>query len=287
MLKPGKYIVAVSGGVDSVVLLDILSKDHNLELVVAHVDHGIREDSSHDALFVEGLAKIYGFKYTFQRFELGPQASEDLARKYRYNFLHQVLKDNQANAIVTAHHQDDLIETAAINIKRGTKRRGFVSLKSTQNIIRPLLYISKADIYEYAISSKLEWQEDSTNRQMNYLRNRLRGKLHKNLTPAKRADIVKILNKIEIYDQQINKATGDYLADITTSLNRADFNSLDEDVAAEILATWLRNNRVFFDKKTMKRVIKGSKELRNGAKIDLDKNYYFSLTRNEIVLSER
>ena len=80
-----RYIVAVSGGVDSVALLDMLARLSDHELIVAHFDHGIRSDSAEDALFVSGLAEQYGLPFEMRREELGSNASEDLARTRRYD----------------------------------------------------------------------------------------------------------------------------------------------------------------------------------------------------------
>ena len=165
------YIVAVSGGVDSIALLDMLSHTTDHEIVVAHFDHGIREDSSEDAAFVGSLAHEYGFQFESLREELGSNASEEKARTRRYTFLRQVAKKYNGR-IVTAHHADDVIETIAINLHRGTGWRGLAVLDS--DILRPLLQLSKDDLIEYAKQRSLTWREDSTNGSDVYLRNRLR-----------------------------------------------------------------------------------------------------------------
>jgi len=170
----GRYVVAVSGGVDSIVLLHMLAQRSDLELIVAHFDHGIRTDSMLDDQFVSQLARRYGCVYESRREELGQGASEELARTRRYAFLRSVAADNQAG-IITAHHGDDVIETIAINLQRGTGWRGLAALDS--DIIRPLLGLSKAEIIDYATQYDLAWREDSTNIGNTYLRNRLRGKI--------------------------------------------------------------------------------------------------------------
>ncbi len=166
-----KYIVAVSGGVDSVVLLDMLSKTVKGELVVAHFDHGIRPDSHEDAQFVGELAKNYGHVFETKREELGEQASEATARERRYAFLQSLAKKHQAR-IVTAHHLDDLVETVAINFSRGTGWRGLAVFHPT--IARPLIDTPKQQLITYAQQNGLKWREDSTNKSDAYLRNRLR-----------------------------------------------------------------------------------------------------------------
>jgi len=166
-----KYVVAVSGGVDSVVLLDMFAQIPGNDIIVAHFDHGIRPDSSEDALFVGMLAAQYNFPFEIVREELGPDASEEHARNRRYAFLRQLATKHDAK-IVTAHHSDDAVETIAINFHRGTGWRGLAVLDS--DISRPLLASSKADLIEYARRRNLTWREDSTNASEAYLRNRLR-----------------------------------------------------------------------------------------------------------------
>jgi len=179
MPPAGRYVIAVSGGVDSVVLLDMFARQASLaqfweyELVVAHFDHGIRSDSAEDELFVAELAKKYGCAFESRREELGAKASEDVARSQRYLFLRSVAKQYDAR-LVTAHHADDCIETIAINMVRGTGWRGLAVLDS--DIIRPLLDMSKQEIIEYAQEYQLKWREDSTNASDAYLRNRIRRK---------------------------------------------------------------------------------------------------------------
>lgn len=169
-----KYVLAVSGGVDSVVLLDMFAKQPDSEIIVAHFDHGIRSDSADDAKFVGELAKKYGLKFETTREELGPNASEELARDRRYEFLRSVAKKYDAK-LVTAHHEDDVIESIAINLTRGTGWRGLAVLDS--DIIRPLTNMTKSEIIKYAKENELTWHEDSTNISDDYLRNRIRKSL--------------------------------------------------------------------------------------------------------------
>jgi tRNA(Ile)-lysidine synthase len=169
-----KYVVAVSGGVDSVVLLHMLKNSGEHELIVAHFDHGIRKDSSADARFVAALAETYDLVFETARKNLGEHASEDAAREARYEFLRSVAAKHQAK-IVTAHHQDDVVETIAINLSRGTGWRGLAVLNDA-TIERPLLTLTKQQIRDYALEHALEWVEDSTNASGVYLRNRIRRK---------------------------------------------------------------------------------------------------------------
>ncbi len=180
-----KYIVAVSGGVDSVVLLDMIQKRIHSQIIVAHFDHGIRKESEADARFVEALAKQYQLPFQLRREELGSSASEELARNRRYEFLHKLAAEHEAK-LITAHHQDDLVETVAHNFVRGTGWRGLAVFGDTR-ILRPLIAKTKNELYEYALNHNLEWVEDETNRQDTYTRNRLRKQLSKLSSGDKKA----------------------------------------------------------------------------------------------------
>lgn len=169
-----RYIVAVSGGVDSVVLVHVLLTKGEHELIVAHFDHGIRPDSAEDAAFVGHLAASYGLSFETRREELGSDASEELARARRYAFLREVAVRRKAT-IVTAHHANDIAETIAINLIRGTGWRGLAVLDS--DIHRPLLGMTKAEIIAYAHEHDVPWREDSTNQSGAYLRNTVRRNL--------------------------------------------------------------------------------------------------------------
>lgn len=169
-----KVVVAVSGGVDSVVLLHQLVKSGEHELTVAHFDHGMRSDSAADARFVERLADYYGLEFRAQREELSG-ASEELARSRRYGFLFAVAKEKRAR-LATAHHMDDVVETVALNIRRGTRWRGLAAM-SDERIWRPLTKRTKSELIEYALGERLEWVEDETNMENGYSRNRIRKQL--------------------------------------------------------------------------------------------------------------
>lgn len=181
-----RYVVAVSGGIDSVALLDMLTKLPNHELIVAHVDHGIRESSPHDAHFVSELSAKYELPFEVIRYDLGPDASEDVARTLRYAFLRSLARKHDAK-IVTAHHADDVLESIAINIHRGTGWRGLATHDS--EVVRPLLDMPKSTILRYARQAGLAWREDETNQSDRYLRNQIRKHIHA-LTPEQKKELL-------------------------------------------------------------------------------------------------
>lgn len=226
-----KYLVAVSGGVDSVVLLDMLVSRGETALTVAHFDHGIRDDSAADARFVQGLAEQYGLPFEIQREELGATAGETLARSRRYAFLRELAKKHDA-MIVTAHHRDDLVETVAINVLRGTGWRGLAVLADPQ-IERPLLAMTKRQVYDYALARRLEWVEDSTNQTDRYLRNRVRRALAG--MPSERRDQISELRDAQLaVSSQVNQEAARF-ASPTGELDRYFLTMIEAPIAEALL----------------------------------------------------
>lgn len=189
-------------------LLDMLTHVPGHELVIAHFDHGIRPDSAEDAVFVAGLAERYGLPFEMKREELGPQASEELARARRYEFLRELAEKYDAK-IVTAHHADDAVETVAINLHRGTGWRGLAVLDS--DVVRPLLSMHKKELHDYAQKRQLAWREDSTNKSDAYLRNRLR-KLVDSLSEDEKRQLLALrhqqLGARKVIDKEVARLVG-------------------------------------------------------------------------------
>ncbi|HUD03264.1 MAG TPA: tRNA lysidine(34) synthetase TilS [Patescibacteria group bacterium] len=268
-LPPGKYVVAVSGGVDSVVLLDVLAKHKNLELIVAHFDHGIREDSAKDADFVKQLAGKYGLTFEMAQGKLGSEVSEADAREKRYNFLRQTMEKYDARAIVTAHHQDDVIETSILNICRGTGRRGLSSLKSRHDIARPFLHIPKSELKKYAEDNDLIWHEDSTNADPKYLRNYVRLNVVQKMNNETRAKWLQILQNMDQVnnklDAEIEQILRHGLHKGQLVLSRKWFIMLPHSIAKEVLMSILdKLNAQDIDKKTIERITVQIKTLPHG-----------------------
>lgn len=227
------YVVAVSGGVDSVVLLDVLVKRGGVRLIVAHFDHGIRDDSAGDALFVGELAAKYGLEFETRREELGRSVGEALARERRYAFLREVAERYDDAPIVTAHHGDDVIETIAINVRRGTGWRGLAVLDS--DLIRPLLHMPKRTIIAYARQHHLAWHEDSTNQDTTYLRNDLRARISQRLSDDEALQLRALWQTQLQLKRDIDQETEKLLAGSDHNYSRHFFTSIDTKSALELL----------------------------------------------------
>lgn len=174
------YIVAVSGGRDSVVLLDLLSRLQERwgwKLIVAHLDHAQRTSSAEDAAFVGSLADRYGYKYFLGVLPRSIQ-SEAALRRARYDWLEEIRQKSDADKIVTAHHRNDRLETAIWHTIRGSDRVGPASLGYQRGVVvRPLIGFGRGDIITYAALRGLQWREDETNNDRNYTRNLVRHEL--------------------------------------------------------------------------------------------------------------
>lgn len=283
--------MAVSGGVDSVVLLDLLSKQTGITLIVAHFNHGIREDSDLDEVLVAKLASQYNLAFVTERGQLGPDVSEAAAREARYAFLDRVLHAHQADAIITAHHEDDMLETAIINVLRGTGRKGLSSLQSHEHLLRPLLHETKESIYTYARQHHLEWREDSTNADEKYLRNYVRHTILTKFTDAQREHLLALISKAKHLNDTIDDLLNKELhIDISKdAISRHWFIMLSHSVAREVLLGWLRtrNNGMTLDRKTLEYIVIQAKTLAPGQRISVTKDLEIEVGKERLALKRR
>lgn len=232
-------ILAVSGGVDSMVLLDLFKNDP--QAVVAHFNHGSRPSSDADQLFVATIAKKYNLPFFTAKQTLGSQVSEAKAREARYAFLFQVAK-TQNGQIYTAHHLDDLIESVVINFIRGTSWRGLTPLNNP-DLARPIIAKNffRADVLRYAAQHQISYRQDPTNTELNYLRNRLRP-LCSNLPPSQKNTLINLVNRQKNLAAEISKIL-QTLQPPDGIYQRAWFETLDPSVAIEFLRFVLLNTK--------------------------------------------
>jgi tRNA(Ile)-lysidine synthase len=173
-------LVALSGGADSVCLLYVLneiSKDYNLHLEAAHINHKIRGvESDNDQKFVEDLCKKLNIKLHILEKDVlryskkNGKSIEDAGREVRYSFFKTIARDE--TKIATAHTKDDNAETVLINILKGNMPLGIPNIRD--NIIRPLIEVAKKDIYSYLKENKIAFRVDKTNFSSDYFRNKVR-----------------------------------------------------------------------------------------------------------------
>jgi len=195
--RDAKVVLAVSGGPDSVCLLDVFAKltpKYDLELLIAHVNYGLRgKDSDKDEKFVRRLAKKHRIKINILKVtRIKP--SENELRNIRYNFFEKVRKENNFDLIAVAHNMDDQVETFLMRLIRGSGLSGLSAMKhKAGTIIRPLLGISRKEILEYLNRTNRTYRTDRTNKQNLFLRNKIRNELvpylEKNYNPKIRQTI--------------------------------------------------------------------------------------------------
>lgn len=179
-----RVLVGVSGGADSVVLLDVLLK-LQYTCVVAHCNFHLRdEESNRDEKFVENLAEKYNLLYKKVDFNTVGYAKsnkisiEMAARELRYAWFNRMAAETKCSSIAVAHHADDSIETVLLNLIRGTGLKGLTGIElKNGNLVRPLLCCNRNEIEKYAGKYKLEYVTDSTNASNDYSRNKIRNVL--------------------------------------------------------------------------------------------------------------
>jgi len=185
MIEPGETVLAaVSGGIDSVVLLDGLDRlasDYGIELHVAHLDHGLRPASGADADFVERLAAVRGLPFHMERLadtgldEHREHGREGAARAARHAFLERVASEAGAARIALGHTASDQVETILYRLARGTGITGLCGIPPIRGpFVRPLIDATRAEVLAYARSRNLAWRCDATNADPGYARNRIR-----------------------------------------------------------------------------------------------------------------
>jgi len=278
----GRYVVAVSGGVDSMVLLDLFNRQNTGEFVVAHFDHGIRLNSQDDTDFVRQRAEAINRKFYSEKGNLGRNASEEKARIARYHFLERVRKMVKADAIATAHHQDDLIETAIINTIRGTGRKGMSSLRSHKQVIRPLLDISKKQIIGYATNHKLEWVEDETNQDSKYLRNYVRKNITQELSPGDRKKLLDLIDASAKNNDELDTLLYEIVP--KNNIDRSWLVSLSHKETKEVLAELLRWRTIPFDRNKLESLSIDLKTKPNGSFLGITKGWNFVIKGDSITL---
>ena len=182
--KSSKLLLAVSGGIDSVVLAE-LSYKYGYQFIIAHCNFQLRgKESERDEAFVKELGKKYSAEVLVKRFETESYAAENkisiqvAARELRYKWFNELIENGTANWIVTAHHLDDNIETVLMNFFKGTGLSGLRGmLPKAGKIVRPLLFARKEELLDFAKQNSLSWVEDSSNQSDKYSRNYLRHQL--------------------------------------------------------------------------------------------------------------
>ncbi len=182
-----KVVVALSGGPDSVALLDSLVKiapKMNLSLLVAHYNHKLRgNESEKDEAFCQKLSESYGLPFLCGRMDSAKkqkgESPEDFYRRQRYTFLNKVANKNHAQKIALGHNLQDQAHTVLLRLVRGSSLEGLKGIEPIREkkYVRPLIEVSRKEIIEYLSKNKISYRKDSSNKDEKYLRNKIRARL--------------------------------------------------------------------------------------------------------------
>lgn len=180
-LHSGKLLIAVSGGIDSVVLAH-LAHQSQLNFSIGHCNFQLRgEESDDDELFVKELASKLGVDIHTTQFSTESYAEENklsiqvAARNLRYKWFYELIREHEYDYILTGHNTNDNLETFLINLSRGTGLEGFTGIPPVNDqTVRPLLAFTRGDIQMYAIKNEIRWREDRSNASVKYVRNKVR-----------------------------------------------------------------------------------------------------------------
>lgn len=244
-----KYLVALSGGADSVCLL-LMLKELGYKVEAVHCNFNLRgEESYRDEAFVKQLCSTQHIELHLIHFDTRTYASlhkvsiEMAARELRYNYFEQLRKDLGCAGICVAHHEDDTVETVLMNLLRGTGLRGLTGIKPCNGyILRPLLCISRCDIESWLKSKGQAYVTDSTNLEADVMRNKLRLQvipLLNQVSPSARTNILKtaryMTEATSVYDKSMADALARLLKNDAISIEQL----LQEPSAECILYEWL------------------------------------------------
>lgn len=183
-LHEKNLLIAISGGIDSVVLTHLFHK-LNFKISLAHCNFSLRgKESNEDETFVKNLGDkllipTYSIKFdTTAHAEEKGISTQMAARDLRYNWFQKIAKENNIDYIITGHQKDDVLETFLINLTRGTGLDGLLGIPEIQgNIVRPFMIFTRNEILVYAAKRKIAWREDRTNSSIRYVRNKIRHKV--------------------------------------------------------------------------------------------------------------
>ncbi len=257
-----KVVVAVSTGVDSMVLLDLLQHlPANLRphIIVAHMNHELRSQSWEEEKFIQQYCCRHQLDLAVAHWPLQqhpPKGIENAARQARYQFFKQTMKKNAASVLITAHHQNDLAETMLMKLVRGGQLRQLVGIEDQRSfadglLVRPLLPFSKDTLRQYASKHQLKWYEDKTNHDLSIQRNRFRHEI----IPLLEKENPQLLSHLAHYHQQLSalmtwqqQESAEQLSQLTDNNGNLLLDKLlakHDDVQIILLQRWLNEQQVY------------------------------------------
>ena len=287
-------ICAVSGGVDSLCLLHILHQ-LNYPLVLAHVNHHKREQSALEQQAMQDLAAAYNIPFELLNyFDEGKENFQSQAHDARYNFFKNLAKKYNTHWIATAHHLDDQAETIIMRLLMGSNLYGYAGISIIQQekeykLVRPLLCVSKEEIYHYTQENHICYFEDSSNQSDAYLRNRIRH----HILPLLKQENENYLEKIQEFSIQakqsfdfIRKQSINYLDRLNNNIDIASFNELDVALKNDIICLLFERLELEKNKETILKCVQLIEKNKNCI-YQLKDNYFFHIEYGKAFIKKK
>lgn len=252
-----KVVLGVSGGPDSISMLDILRQirnDFKFEVIVAHINHMIREEAIDDEKYVEQYCEKYDIQFYSTKIDVQQIANiekigtEEAGRNARYEFFEEVLQKTNANKIAIAHNKNDKAETIIMNLLRGSGLSGLKGIEPIRDnkYIRPLIECERQEIEKYCEENKLEPRIDKTNFENEYTRNKVRNIVIPYIQKEFNPNIIKTIDRLsevateesDYIDSQVKKIYPKLLLekqDKQIILNLKEFNELEKVIKNRII----------------------------------------------------
>lgn len=251
-------VIGLSGGPDSMCLLNILmSLNKKIDIICAHVNHNIREESNEEEVFIKKYCSDKNLKVEtikFPKKSLDKNFNEQELREKRYDFFASIIRKYNAKYLLTAHHGDDLIETILMRITRGSNLKGYsgfltITDKKDYKIVRPLIYMTKNDIEEYLKENDIPFVIDKTNNEDKYTRNRYRHNVLsflKEENPNVHMKYLKFSKELQSYLQYVDNDVNKEISKryINNILNIERFTDLDFLIQKKIIEYILDDNYI-------------------------------------------
>ncbi len=220
--KGDKIVIGVSGGPDSICLLNVLNnlkKELEIEIFVAHVNHMIRKAADSETEYVQEFCKKLGVACFVNKVDIiklaknEKKGTEETGREVRYKFFNEILEKTNSNKIATAHNSNDKAETVILNILRGSGISGLKGIEAERNnkYIRPLIEIDRKKIEEYCEKNKLNPKYDESNNENIYNRNKVRNEIIPYIKKEFNQNIIKTINRLS----EVATEEDEYLKNIT------------------------------------------------------------------------
>ncbi|UQB70354.1 tRNA lysidine(34) synthetase TilS [Epilithonimonas zeae] len=286
------YLLAVSGGVDSMVLADLFQVS-GFNFQIAHINYHLRnEDSKLDQKLVSNFCdqhQIPFHLYDVSEVDKKPENSiQNWARELRYRFFREIQKKENLDFLVTAHHLNDQLETFIINLSKASGIRGLSGIPKNENgIIRPLLDFSKEEIYDFAKQNQIEFREDQSNQKTDYLRNKIRHNIVTELekvNPDFLTNFSKSINYInqakDFIDESVNEKIE--VLKINSSKNQIIIDKQKFSEESELIRYEILKRFGFNDENEMQKVLTAQ----TGSSF-FNSEFHLIINRNELIFSDK